>query len=97
MRVGLMVTAAIAFGLVVYSELYEYKRQPIPARFIKLAAIWAVLGWVADFGAPQIALAFAVGILGSMLFTYLKNGQFLFTKIPTDGGNAEGNTAERRA
>lgn len=82
-----MVTAAIAFGLVVASELYEYKRRPMPSRILKLVGIWAVLGWVADFGAPELALAFAVGLILTMLFTYLADGRFLFATVPSEVPN----------
>lgn len=84
-----MVTAVIAFGMVLASELYEYKQRPRPSRILKLVGIWAVLGWVADFGAPELALAFAVGIILTMLFTYLADGRFLFASVPNVGKTAE--------
>lgn len=71
MRTGLNMTLWAAIGIITFHEITKMQRVPRPEFYKYIAIIWATLGVVAEFGAYDIALAMAIGILISMLYTYV--------------------------
>lgn len=68
---GMSTTLMIAVALVAWDSHQAGEFAPRPQRFVWIAAVWSVLGLIAQVASPQIAGALAVGILLMMAYSYL--------------------------
>ena len=75
MRTGLLATWLLALSIIGWDEIKRNNRVPQPQRFIAAGVVWAILGVVADFGAPEIATILGIGFILSMLYTYYNSQQ----------------------
>jgi hypothetical protein len=86
MRTGLTITMWAAIGIITFHELIKLQRVPRPENYKYIAIIWATLGVVAELGAYDIATAMGMGIIISMMYTYVTKKKPPLTS-PTGGGN----------
>lgn len=70
MRFGLFVTFILAMGILTWDELKNHQRIPQPQKYVHAGVVWAILGFVAEFGAPEVAAIFGVGLVLAMTYSY---------------------------
>lgn len=66
----LSTTAILAIALVVWSELHDNHRLPVPARFVGVGLVWGTLGLVAPFISYPLASAVAAGMLLALYYQH---------------------------
>jgi len=69
-RFALLATFLAAVGVVTWDEIKRMQRVPHPEKYVHAAVVWAILGIVADLGAPEIAALFGFGMVLSMLYRF---------------------------
>ena len=69
-RFGLLITFIIAIGILTWDEIKNQQRVPVPTKYVHAAVVWGILGIIADFGAPEVASVFGLGLVLAMAYGY---------------------------
>lgn len=72
-RPVLFMTFLAAVGLITWQELRLYARAPRPERYVYAALVWALLGIVSEMGGDDIAAAFSVGLVLTLVYQFYRD------------------------
>lgn len=73
--IGLLVTYFAALAIITWDELKHKQRIPHPENYVRAGIVWAILGVVAEIGAPEVAGIFGLGLVVAMLYVYFQSAQ----------------------
>lgn len=63
-------TCVLALALIVWSEIHDNHRLPIPSRFLGIGLVWGTLGLVGPFVSYPLAAAIGAGMLLALYYQH---------------------------